>query len=125
VLGVGLNVNQTDFPPEVAARATSLALEAGQLLPRPPLLADLLLALERRYDALLGGDTEALCAAFEARMAGRGTEAAVAFAHDGRPPLCGTLLGVDPTGALRLGTPDGLRLAAAGEVTLRDAGRGK
>jgi len=119
VLGLGLNVNQPDFPPEIVGGATSLALEAGRPLPRAPLLADLLLALERRYDALLGGDGAGVCAAFEARMAGRGTEAAVAFAEDGRPPLRGTLLGVDPTGALRLATPDGPRLVAAGEVTFQ------
>jgi BirA family transcriptional regulator, biotin operon repressor / biotin---[acetyl-CoA-carboxylase] ligase len=118
VLGLGLNVNQRDFPPEVADRATSLALAAGRLLPRAPLLADLLLALERWYDELLRGDGEAVCAAFESHMAGRGAEAAVSFARNGLPPLRGTLLGVDPTGALRLGTPTGVRLLAAGEVTL-------
>lgn len=124
VLGLGLNVNQSDFPPALAAFATSLALAAGRLLPRAALLADLLLALERRYDALLqGGDAE-VCAAFEARMAGQGGDATVAFAGNGRPPLHGTLLGVDPTGALRLATAAGLHLLAAGEVTLgKDGGR--
>jgi BirA family biotin operon repressor/biotin-[acetyl-CoA-carboxylase] ligase len=125
VLGLGLNVNQRDFFPEIADRATSLALVAGRPLPRAPLLADLLLALERRYDALLRGDTAAVCAAFEARMAGRSTGADVSFTQNGHPPLHGTILGVDASGALRLGTPDGVRVLPAGEVTLMpDAGRG-
>jgi BirA family biotin operon repressor/biotin-[acetyl-CoA-carboxylase] ligase len=119
VLGLGLNVNTLDFPPAVAGSATSLALEVGRALPRAPLLAELLLALERRYDALCRGGEAGVCAAFEARMAGRGAEVAVALGGgDGHPPLYGTLLGVAATGALRLDTPDGLRLLAAGEVTI-------
>lgn len=119
VLGLGLNVNQPDFPPEVAGRATSLALEVGRPLPRAPLLADLLLALERRYDALIQGDAAGVCAAFEALMTGLGSEATVAFAEDGAPALRGTLLGVDASGALRLATAEGVRLVAAGEVTFQ------
>jgi BirA family biotin operon repressor/biotin-[acetyl-CoA-carboxylase] ligase len=118
VLGLGLNVNTLDFPPEIAGVATSLALEAGRLLPRAALLADLLLALERRYDALLGGDDAEVCTAFEARMAGLGADALVAFPGNGQPSLRGILRGVDATGALRLATPTGVRLLAAGEVTL-------
>lgn len=121
VLGLGLNVNQTDFPPEIAERATSLALEVGRPLPRAPLLADLLLALERRYDALLCGEAAALCADFESRMVGRGREATIAFAGGRDAPLRGTLLGVTHTGALRLATTDGPRTLLAGEVTLQDA----
>ncbi|MDX1421007.1 MAG: biotin--[acetyl-CoA-carboxylase] ligase [Rubricoccaceae bacterium] len=119
VLGLGLNVNQTDFPAEVAERATSLALEVGRPLPRAALLADLLLALERRYDALLAGEDEALRAAFERRMVGRGQEVTVAFSGKQDAPLRGTVLGVASTGALRLATAGGLRTLSAGEVTLR------
>ncbi|NNF57766.1 MAG: biotin--[acetyl-CoA-carboxylase] ligase [Rhodothermaceae bacterium] len=124
VLGLGLNVNQTDFPAEIADQATSLALEVGRPLPRLPLLADLLAALETYYDRLLDGGGEAVCAAFEARMLGRGCEAAIAFAPDAPAALHGQLLGVHASGALRLGMPDGERLLHAGEVTL-DVGREK
>ena len=118
VLGLGLNVNQTDFSAGLADRATSLALEVGRPLPRAALLADLLLALERHYDALLRGETEPLCSAFEARMAGRGAEASVAFTGGRQPRLQGRILGVDRTGALRLVTAEGIRTLSAGEVTL-------
>jgi BirA family biotin operon repressor/biotin-[acetyl-CoA-carboxylase] ligase len=52
VLGIGVNVNQTrgELPPETPKPATSLRLESGREWPRAPLLAAILLELERRYD---------------------------------------------------------------------------
>lgn len=53
VLGVGVNVNQTadELPPDAAKPPTSLRVELGRELARAPLLAAILLELERRYDA--------------------------------------------------------------------------
>ena len=52
VLGVGVNVNQTEaeLPAETAKPPTSLRLETGKEWPRAPLLGAILLELERRYD---------------------------------------------------------------------------
>jgi BirA family transcriptional regulator, biotin operon repressor / biotin---[acetyl-CoA-carboxylase] ligase len=52
VLGIGLNVNQTDeeLPTGTAKPATALRVETGREWPRAPLLAAILLELERRYD---------------------------------------------------------------------------
>jgi BirA family biotin operon repressor/biotin-[acetyl-CoA-carboxylase] ligase len=52
VLGIGVNVNQTDaeLPTETPKPATSLRIEAGREWPRAPLLAAILLELEHRYD---------------------------------------------------------------------------
>lgn len=52
VLGIGVNVNQTEneLPPETAKPATSLWIETSREWPRAPLLAAILLELERRYD---------------------------------------------------------------------------
>ena len=52
VLGVGLNVNQTDdeLPAETPKPPTSLRLETGREWQRAPLLSAILLELERRYD---------------------------------------------------------------------------
>jgi BirA family biotin operon repressor/biotin-[acetyl-CoA-carboxylase] ligase len=47
VVGVGLNVNQRRFPPALAGRATSVALETGRAADRGALLATLLDALDR------------------------------------------------------------------------------
>jgi BirA family biotin operon repressor/biotin-[acetyl-CoA-carboxylase] ligase len=124
VLGFGINVNQTDFPPEVAERATSLALEAGRPLDRLPLLASVLQHLETAYDQLGRDGGLATRQAFESRLAGSGTRARVAFPGGARAPLEGILLGIDPTGALRLGTSKGERLLHAGEVTLTSPSTG-
>jgi BirA family biotin operon repressor/biotin-[acetyl-CoA-carboxylase] ligase len=52
VLGIGVNVNQTDdeLPAETTKPPTSLCIETGREWPRAPLLAAILLELERRYD---------------------------------------------------------------------------
>ncbi|HEU5244922.1 MAG TPA: biotin--[acetyl-CoA-carboxylase] ligase [Gaiellaceae bacterium] len=52
VLGLGVNVNQTaeELPPETPKPATALRVETGREWPRAPLLAAILLELERRYD---------------------------------------------------------------------------
>ena len=58
VLGIGINVLQeeTDFSPDVAAMATSLAMELGQPVDRAGLTAALLEELDGMYAALKAGD---------------------------------------------------------------------
>ncbi len=52
VVGMGMNVNNAEFPPELAGIATSLRLEAGQRFSRVELVAALLRALDREQAAL-------------------------------------------------------------------------
>ncbi|MEP0546227.1 MAG: biotin--[acetyl-CoA-carboxylase] ligase [Rhodothermales bacterium] len=118
VLGIGLNVNQDAFPDSIADRATSLRLEAGRLVPREAVLARLLARLEYWTDRLARGDAPAVRQAFVERMIGRGEPARLHVAVDGEP-LEGIVDGIDPTGALRLRTADGLRVVHAGDVTFR------
>lgn len=49
ILGIGINVNQAAFVPDLRAQATSLALEAGRSLDRELLLEALLGSLDRWY----------------------------------------------------------------------------
>ena len=55
VLGIGVNVNQTEIelPAETAAPSSSLRIETGRSVPRAPLLAAILLRLERELDGWL------------------------------------------------------------------------
>jgi BirA family biotin operon repressor/biotin-[acetyl-CoA-carboxylase] ligase len=53
VLGVGLNVNGLEFPPELAERATSLRMAHGHAFDRGQLLIDFLAAFEPIYDDFL------------------------------------------------------------------------
>jgi BirA family biotin operon repressor/biotin-[acetyl-CoA-carboxylase] ligase len=118
ILGIGLNVNQQAFPPELSGRATSVALEAGRPIDRATLLAALLAALESRYDTLHAGGADALIRGFEERMDGLGRAVTVRSPNTTRPDIDGLIRGVAPDGALRLETSDGERRLYAGEVTL-------
>ena len=55
VIGMGINANQTreQLPPETRLPATSIRIERGDPVVRAELLAAILEALERRYDAWL------------------------------------------------------------------------
>ena len=57
VLGIGINVNveKSDLPPEVEPPATSLFIETGGEIDRAELLVELLDCLERRYDDWVTG----------------------------------------------------------------------
>jgi BirA family biotin operon repressor/biotin-[acetyl-CoA-carboxylase] ligase len=56
VIGIGINVNHANFPPELATLATSLRRETGSAWPREALLAALLRALDHEIHLL---ETEA------------------------------------------------------------------
>lgn len=118
VLGVGLNVNQTDFPEALADTATSLHLTVGRAVPRPPLFARLLRRLEARYDAVQNGRDEAVRAAFHERLATLGERTTLRVPETGET-LTGVVRGVTETGALRLDMPDGPHTVHAGDVTTR------
>ena len=53
VLGIGVNVNQTaeELPRDARTEPTSLRLEVGEPVDRAELLAEILIRLERAYDA--------------------------------------------------------------------------
>jgi BirA family biotin operon repressor/biotin-[acetyl-CoA-carboxylase] ligase len=53
VLGVGVNVNGLEFPPELAERATSLRVACGRAFDRAQLLVDFLATFETFYDDFL------------------------------------------------------------------------
>lgn len=57
VLGIGVNANQTaeELPPDTVTPPTSLSVELGKPIDRAPLLAAILLQLERAYDAWATG----------------------------------------------------------------------
>jgi BirA family biotin operon repressor/biotin-[acetyl-CoA-carboxylase] ligase len=56
VLGIGVNVNQTEdeLPLDAVKTPTSLRVELGREVERAPLLAAVLAELERRYEAWCG-----------------------------------------------------------------------
>jgi BirA family biotin operon repressor/biotin-[acetyl-CoA-carboxylase] ligase len=115
--GIGLNCNQTGFPPELADRATSLASELGRELDRWELLELFLerLAAGLADDAWRQAATRILWkrgerVAFLPGLAGRQGQSA---------PLLGTLEGIDEAGSVQIraeGEKD-VRTYPAGELT--------
>lgn len=49
IIGIGLNVNQREFSPEVADKATSISLEKGEKIDRERLLSEILSRIEHKY----------------------------------------------------------------------------
>jgi BirA family biotin operon repressor/biotin-[acetyl-CoA-carboxylase] ligase len=101
VIGIGLNVNGVDFPPEIAARATSLRRALGRPVDRAQLLGALLGAFEPLIEAFERRGPAAAVEAFEAHAA---FPARCRVTAPGAPGgrLEGTALGVEADGALRL-----------------------
>ena len=56
VIGIGINVNQPDFPPDLEPIATSLRIATGHACSRVQLTAALLQSLDREYFALTARD---------------------------------------------------------------------
>lgn len=113
VLGIGVNVNAAEVPPELASRATSLLLATGRRFDRAALLAAILNALEPAYDGFSrDGPAEAVaCWRRRARLGER-----VRVRHGGAETE-GVALDVDADGALLLRDAGGrvLRIVA-GEI---------
>jgi BirA family biotin operon repressor/biotin-[acetyl-CoA-carboxylase] ligase len=64
VVGVGVNVNTTRFPPELADRATSLRMLTGRTHERAALLAAIANAFEPAYDRALAQGAESFLPAW-------------------------------------------------------------
>ncbi len=109
LVGVGLNCNQLDFPPELSGKACSLARLLGREVGLPALLADILSAL---HEAL--GDEE-WRSALQRRLYGVGRQATVRPEGGGAPPA-GRLLGVAEDGALLLDCGGEIRPVYSGEL---------
>jgi BirA family biotin operon repressor/biotin-[acetyl-CoA-carboxylase] ligase len=109
MVGVGVNCNQLDFPPEVAGRACSLAGLLGREVTLPGLLAGILSAL---HAALGDGDWRA---GLQRRLYGVGREATVGL-EGGGAPIAGRLLGVAEDGALLLDCGGEIRPIYSGEL---------
>jgi BirA family biotin operon repressor/biotin-[acetyl-CoA-carboxylase] ligase len=114
VLGIGLNVNQTpeELPRETKAPAGSLRSVTGRAYERCPILVDLLLELELRYDAWRAGGLDALYDDVGARDFLRGRRVTVGSVD-------GTAQMIARDGRLEVETEAGPVLVESGEVFYR------
>ena len=117
VVGIGINVNNGDFPPELSVKATSLRMETGKPVSRVRLLQRILEEFERLYDdydkenqPFFLQDYKSLCVTL-GRTVG---------ASRGREKITGTAVDITPDGELVVRLENGdLFQINSGEVTVQ------
>jgi BirA family biotin operon repressor/biotin-[acetyl-CoA-carboxylase] ligase len=118
VVGIGINVNQENFPPEIAESATSLRLACGRVFNREELLRSVLQRFERLYRA--GRDDQFSSVpdlwSSHTQMLGKPLEIR---SHDSM--FAGTALRIAPDGGLVIASGTGEQTLYAGDVTIRSA----
>ena len=115
VVGYGINVLATAFPPELRDRATSLESELGRAIDRHHLLAETLAALSQRYEDLLAGRFDAILDAWR-RLAPAASGARVAWTTNAGTTT-GVTAGIDDRGALLVRVDDRVERIVSGEIT--------
>ena len=117
VLGIGLNVNTTDFPMDIAARATSLKLSTNKIFDIIELTQILANSAQASYQDMLSGEYKAKMPSLW-RVYDRLSDNAITFDRDGKISS-GTVLGITDEGMLCVKTSEKtIERLNAGEVTL-------
>lgn len=118
-IGIGLNVNQTDFAPEIAENASSFRLCTGRVIDRAALTASVWNHFEENYAVFeKTRDFSGLRPAYESMLVNLGREVHVL---DPRTPFTGKALGINDSGELLVRPDDGgpVREIGSGEVSVR------
>src|SRR5215467_6075655 len=123
IVGVGVNVNQQEFPDELRPVATSLRLETGREWSRVELAAALLKSLDREYRVLLRAiNSPVRNAALRFEQILKRVEARSSYAYgkevqvDEEGGYSGVTDGLDAQGFLRVRTKLGVRMVISGSV---------
>ena len=118
VPGIGINVNQTEFPDEIKETAASLYLESGKLWKRSGLIAAIMEAFEKNYDIFLKTeDMSGLMEEYNQYLVNRGKEVCV-LAPQGEYRAMAN--GINREGSLLVTRADGTREEIiSGEVSVR------
>jgi BirA family biotin operon repressor/biotin-[acetyl-CoA-carboxylase] ligase len=113
VIGIGVNVFETEFPPELRQSATSIALAGGKADDRSSVLGAILDELERSYPMLEKGAE--LIAAWSARSPMLGAKIEIAQ-HGG--VVRGTAARIAEDGRLVVENAEGTHYIVAGDASL-------
>ncbi len=124
IIGIGLNVANRQFAPEITERATSLWLETGRLYAEEELLAGILNQLEADLEQFFqAGSLVPFREVYEAALVNKGQEVRLEDGSGGCPggEVTGVALGISDKGELLVRChPDGeIRTVVSGEVSVR------
>ncbi len=118
VIGIGINTNLDQFPPDLLDRATSLKLELGRRVKRAPLVAAVLSAFEKNYETFCRTwNLEGLLKEYQKLLINRDAPVRV---EDAGQSFTGIAGGIDEWGRLLVEKDDGETVrVSAGEVSVR------
>ena len=104
IVGIGINLDQEEFPPDLGRTATSLRIETGRNWSRLQVLDPVLRSLEASYDLYLEGGAEPVLEAFQAASSyARGRRVVIEGGpEDGSLPAGGVTAGLNQQGLLLL-----------------------
>jgi len=117
-VGVGINVNLTEFPEEIRKTATSLRLECGHIVKRAPLIAAIMKRMEENYEIFLKtGDLTGLMDKYSEMLVNKDRDVMILGAKE---QYRAHAIGINQTGELIVRKEDGSEEAIyAGEVSVR------
>jgi BirA family biotin operon repressor/biotin-[acetyl-CoA-carboxylase] ligase len=115
-IGVDVNLNASDFPPEVRKAATSLKAELGRVVSRSELAVRILKELDHDYERLRAGEFEAVADEWEEHCTTIGQQVSIRV---GARQIRGRAESLAEDGALLLRTEHGrLERIVGGDVVL-------
>lgn len=114
IIGVGLNIAQGSFPPELSGIATSLK-QLGIETDAQTVAVALLNALEPELELVKGGDLQAVRREWMKCECTLGKHVEIGNIS---PAISGTAVGLDESGALVVETPRGLQRVTAGDILI-------
>jgi BirA family biotin operon repressor/biotin-[acetyl-CoA-carboxylase] ligase len=114
VLGYGINIRSTAYPPDLRERTTSLETALGRPIERAAICAETLAAVSRRYRDLLAGRFDAILDDWRSRAPGSRGARVTWSTPSGRGS--GVTAGIDDRGALLVQVGDHVETIVGGEV---------
>jgi BirA family biotin operon repressor/biotin-[acetyl-CoA-carboxylase] ligase len=115
ILGIGVNLNHQNFPPDLAETATALAQHLGRRVDVDDFRDRLLIKIARWYEVWKNGNSPTILARY-AELSSYAQGKWVRVATDGEV-IAGQTAGLAPSGALMVRAHDGqMRTIIAGEV---------
>ena len=118
VIGIGINVNNSCFPEEISATASSLRLlSGGKKYRRAEIIEKIMEYFEKYYSIFLETeDLSALVNEYDAMLVNMKRQVKVL---DPKEPFEGTAMGITKTGELIVDTWESRKLVSSGEVSVR------